>query len=168
MTKIPAESARWQTRRASAPGITVATNAGWRRWNAGRRGSVQVHSQLMLVCRTGQSQLILVGKRLDCRSGRFQMQAVTTSCIKLTVSREVVSVRTVFSENDSIDLSTSGSFCLCPGIKISWHDAPCASGPGGGAAFLVSAGMQIESLRCIWLWHWCIGVDGKLTLPIEN
>ncbi len=40
---------------------------------------MQVHSQLILVCRAGQSQLIPVENRIDCRSGRFRLQAVTPS-----------------------------------------------------------------------------------------
>jgi hypothetical protein len=38
---------------------------------------MQVHSQLMLVRRAGQSQLILAENRLDCRSGCFRLQVVT-------------------------------------------------------------------------------------------
>ncbi|WP_155278146.1 hypothetical protein [Acinetobacter pittii] len=40
---------------------------------------MQVHSQLMLVCWTGQSQLIPVENRVDCRSGCFRLQVVTAS-----------------------------------------------------------------------------------------
>lgn len=38
---------------------------------------MQVHSQLTLVCRAGQSQLILVENGADCRSERFRLQVVT-------------------------------------------------------------------------------------------
>lgn len=40
---------------------------------------MQVHSQLTLVCRAGQSQLILVENGADCRSERFRLQVVTYS-----------------------------------------------------------------------------------------
>ena len=40
---------------------------------------MQVHSQLTLVCRAGQSQLILVENGADCRSERFRLQVVTAN-----------------------------------------------------------------------------------------
>ncbi|WP_238451218.1 hypothetical protein, partial [Pseudomonas amygdali] len=39
-----------------------------------QRGSIQVHSQLMLVAPSGQSQLILVKNRADCRLGFFHFK----------------------------------------------------------------------------------------------
>ena len=38
---------------------------------------MQVHSQLMLVDRDGQSQLILVENRADCRLACFRLQVIT-------------------------------------------------------------------------------------------
>jgi len=58
-------------------GRSFAESVSRRRWNAGRRGSMQAHSQLMLVGRAGHSQLIPVEKHADCRSGRFRLQVVT-------------------------------------------------------------------------------------------
>ena len=85
MTKIPGNPlvGKHGIKSASKPVIpthkilSLAVNAGWRRWNAGRCGSMQVHSQLTLVCRAGQSQLILVENGADCRSERFRLQVVT-------------------------------------------------------------------------------------------
>ncbi len=90
MTKIPGNPlvGKHGIKSASKPVITIhkilslAVNAGWRRWNAGRCGSMQVHSQLTLVCRAGQSQLILVENGADCRSERFRLQVVTLISIQ--------------------------------------------------------------------------------------
>ncbi|HIE0996124.1 TPA: hypothetical protein ACXJQH_005935 [Pseudomonas aeruginosa] len=60
------------------PPASVADDPGWPRLIAGRRGSLQVHSQLMQVCQAGQSQLIPVETRLYCRSGPFQLQVATS------------------------------------------------------------------------------------------
>ena len=83
MTKIPGNPlvGKHGIKSASKPVITIhkilslAVNAGWRRWNAGRCGSMQVHSQLTLVCRAGQSQLILVENGADCRSLQLGTEA---------------------------------------------------------------------------------------------
>ena len=40
---------------------------------------MQVHSQVMLVCEFGQSQLTLAKIGVDCRSGCFRLQVVTLS-----------------------------------------------------------------------------------------
>lgn len=47
---------------------TVAINSDWLRWSAGRRESMQIHLQLMLVDRTGKSQLISI--EVDLTIGR--------------------------------------------------------------------------------------------------
>jgi len=46
---------------------------------------MQAHSQLTLVCRAGQSQLILVENGADCRSERFRLQVVTTTGSSLPI-----------------------------------------------------------------------------------
>ena len=61
---------------------------------------MQVHSQLTLVCRAGQSQLILVENGADCRSERFRLQVVTATAQAAHAQ----------APNESTPASTAASF----------------------------------------------------------